>query len=301
MHVQIERALRDAARSGRLPPGAALPSSRTLARDLGVSRGVVVEAYEQLMAEGFLETRRASGTTIARAAGAAWPDRAEAPPARFAFDFRPGLPDLTRFPREDWARAARRVMRQLRPGQLDYGDPRGASELRNALAQYLGRVRGVLSGESRVVVCSGFAQALGIAARGLASRGVRRLAMEDPSHPDQRRILSRAGLTPVAVPVDRHGLVTERLEGARAEAVLVSPAHQFPTGSVLAPERRRALIAWAERESAFVIEDDYDAEYRYDRAPVGALQGLAPDRVVYAGSTSKILAPALRLGWLVVP
>ena len=301
MHVQIERALRDAARSGRLAPGAALPSSRTLARDLGISRGVVVEAYQQLVAEGFLETLPASRTVIARGVGRASPDATEAPSAGMKFDFRPGLPDLTLFPREDWGRAAWRVIRELRPHQLDYGDPRGTRELRSALAHYLGRARGVVSGASRVVVCSGFAQALGIVARGLASLGVRRLAMEDPGHPDQRRIVSQAGLTPVGVPVDQHGLVTDRLAGTRAKAALVSPAHQFPTGSVLAPDRRRALLAWAERESAFVIEDDYDAEYRYDRAPVGALQGLAPDRVVYAGSASKILAPALRLGWLVVP
>jgi GntR family transcriptional regulator / MocR family aminotransferase len=301
MHVQIERALREAARSGRLVPGAPLPSSRTLARDLGISRGVVVEAYQQLVAEGFLETRPASGTVIARGVSSVSPDTAEVPPARVELDFRPGRPDLTLFPREDWARAARRVMRQLRPWQLDYGDPRGSIELRTARAQYLGRVRGVLSGANRIVVCNGFTQALGVAARALASQGVRRLAIEDPSQPDQRHILSQAGLTPVTVPVDGQGLVTERLREVRAEAVLVSPAHQFPTGSVLAPDRRRALIAWAARESAFVIEDDYDAEYRYDRAPVGALQGLAPDRVIYAGSTSKVLAPALRLGWLVVP
>ena len=301
MHRQIERALRDAVRAGRLPAGAAVPSSRTLARDLSVSRGVVVEAYEQLVAEGFLETRPASGTVVARGVGAARPESPEPPPDRVAFDFRPGIPDLTLFPREDWARAARRVIRELRPDQLGYVDPRGARELRSNLAEYLGRVRGVSAGPNRLIVCSGFTQALGVAARGLARLGVRRLAMENPGHPDQWRLVAQAGLTPVGVPVDDHGLVTGRLDASRAKAALVSPAHQFPTGSVLAPDRRRALLAWAERNSAFVIEDDYDAEYRYDRAPVGALQAVAPDRVLYAGSASKVLAPALRLGWLAVP
>jgi GntR family transcriptional regulator/MocR family aminotransferase len=301
MHAQIAHALRDAVRSGRLSAGSPVPSSRALAQDLGVSRGVVVEAYDQLNAEGYLTTRAGSGTIVAPGvrAPAVEPEPRATP--RVRFDLRPGCPDLTHFPREDWSRAARRVFRQLRPAQLDYGDPSGAPELRAALADYLGRVRGGVCRPGRVMVCSGFAQGLAIVGRTLARRGIRRIAMEDPSHPDQRRILSEAGLEPVPIPVDANGLRTDRLDEARLQAVLVAPAHQFPTGSVLDPDRRHALLAWAERRSAFIVEDDYDAEYRYDRSPIGALQGLAPDRVIYAGSTSKTLAPALRLGWLVVP
>jgi GntR family transcriptional regulator/MocR family aminotransferase len=301
LHEQIERALREAARSGRLKAGRAVPSTRALARDLRVSRGVIVEAYEQLVAEGYLETRPGSRTVVAAAARATPQELVERPLPGARFDFRPGLPDLTRFPREDWSRAARRVFRELHPRQLGYGDPRGTMELRSALADYLGRVRGVMGRPERVIVCSGFAQALLVAGQTLARRGVRKIAVEEPGHPEQARILSQAGLTPVAVAVDGRGLMTDALERSRAQAALVSPAHQFPTGSVLAPERRRELLAWAVRRSAFIVEDDYDAEYRYDRSPLGALQGLAPERVLYAGSASKILAPALRLGWLVLP
>lgn len=301
LHGQIEQALRDAARTGRLAPGAPLPSTRVLARDLGVSRGVVVEAYDQLTAEGYLETRAGSRTVVARSVRSSLPDPPETVGERLRFDFRPGLPDLARFPREEWVRASRRVLRTVRPHQLDYADWRGTAELRFALAEYLGRVRGVTCSPQRVIVCSGFTQALGVAARGLARLKIRRIAVEDPCQPDERRIVAEAGLVPVPVPVDAQGIDVEALEQTRVRAVLVSPAHQFPTGSVLSAERRRALLAWAEHRAAFVIEDDYDAEYRYDRAPVGALQGLDPERVVYAGSASKILAPALRLGWLVVP
>jgi len=301
MHAQIAHALRQGARSGQFPCGAPLPSTRALARDLGVSRGVVVEAYDQLVAEGFLRTRAGAQTMVAAGVRPAPVEQPEPAAAAVRFDFRPGLPDLTQFPREDWSRAARRVFRVLRPHQLAYGDPRGTPELRAALTDYLGRVRGVSCRPERVIVCNGCAQALGIAARALFKYGVRRMAIENPSQPDQRRILSDAGLTVACVAVDADGIRTEPLERSRAQAVLVTPAHQFPTGSVLAPERRRELLAWAERRTAFIVEDDYDAEYRYDRSPVGALQGLAPERVIYAGSASKILAPALRLGWLALP
>jgi GntR family transcriptional regulator/MocR family aminotransferase len=301
LHVQIERALRDALRDGRIASGAAVPSTRVMARQLGVSRGVLVEAYEQLIAEGYLVTRPGSRT---RVADGVRPLPRQAPVAAFPsvrFDFRPGLPDVTHFPRDAWSRASRRVLRELAAAQLSYGDARGAFELRAALVEYLGRARGVLGVPEAVVICTGFAQALGVIARALYRRGVRRFAVEDPGHPDQRRILAGAGLAVVGVPVDDQGLRVDRLERVAAQAVLVTPAHQFPSGIVLSAERRRDLLAWAASHAAIVVEDDYDAEYRYDRKPVGALQGLAPERVVYAGSASKLLAPALRLGWLVVP
>jgi len=298
---QIERAVRDAARSGRLPAGTVVPSTRVLARDLGVSRGVVVDAYEQLIAEGFLVAHQAARTTIAPGVRPVTDEPVRPPQDVVRCDFRPGAPDVREFPREDWSRAARRALRAVSPGDLGYGDARGATALRAALSEYLARVRGVVAMPANVVICTGFAQGLGVAVRALAKHGIRRIAMEDPAQPDIGRIASAAGVVVARVPVDDQGLITERLVETGARAVIVTPAHQFPSGSVLGPDRRRELLAWAERCRGFVIEDDYDAEYRYDGSPVGALQGLAPERVVYAGSASKILAPALRLGWLCVP
>ena len=306
LRAQLEDQLRDAVRAGRLGPGSALPSSRALARELGVSRGVVVEVYAQLAAEGYLVARQGAPTRVSEAAspgpGATPAAAAERPPR---YDFRTGRPDVSLFPRGAWLASLRRALRDAPDARLDYGDPRGAPELRGALARYLGRVRGVACDPERVVVTSGMAQGMAIFARALTAGGIERMAMEDPSSAPGRDQLASNGLAIVPIPVDDDGLQVERLPGAAADdlvgAVMITPAHQFPLGVVLAPERRAALLDWAAHTGAVVLEDDYDAEYRYDRQPVGAVQGLAPDRVAYAGSTSKTLAPGLRLGWLVVP
>jgi GntR family transcriptional regulator / MocR family aminotransferase len=314
LRAQLEDQLRDAVRGGRLGPGAALPSSRALARELGVSRGVVVEAYSQLAAEGYLVARQGAPTRVSEAAspgpGAAPPAAGERPPR---FDFRTGRPDVSLFPRTAWLASLRRALRDAPDARFDYGDPRGAPELRGALARYLGRVRGVACDPERVIVTSGMAQGMALFARALAAGGARRIAMEDPSSAPGRAQLASNGLEIVPIPVDEEGLQVERLPKAGPAAdergpridpvdtVMVTPAHQFPLGVVLAPERRAALLDWAAQSGAVVLEDDYDAEYRYDRQPVGAVQGLAPDLVAYAGSASKTLAPGLRLGWLVVP
>ena len=299
---QLERQLRDAVRSGRLHPRTRLPATRSLARQLGVSRGVVVDAYSQLVAEGYLTARQGEGTRVSAAATPGAPPRRPAAPRRSPrYDFRLGIPDLAAFPRAAWLASARRALRELPDAGLGHPDPRGARELRTALASYLGRVRGVVSAPDRVLVCTGFWQGLGLLCAALRARGARQLAMEDPSFVLHRAVVEHAGLQPIPVPVDSDGIVVDQLERTRAGAVLVTPAHQFPTGAVLAPERRASLVAWAQRNDALVIEDDYDAEYRYDREPVGALQGLAPDRVAYGGTASKTLAPALRLGWLALP
>jgi GntR family transcriptional regulator / MocR family aminotransferase len=302
LRAQLEDQLRDAVRAGRLGPGAALPSSRALARELGVSRGVVVEAYAQLAAEGYLVARQGAPTRVSAAAtpgpGATPATAGERPPR---YDFRTGRPDVSLFPRNAWLASLRRALRDAPDARLDYGDPRGAPELRGALARYLGRVRGVACDPERVVVTSGMAQGMAIFARALTAGGVDRMAMEDPSSAPGRAQLVSNGLEIVPIPVDRHGLQTSRLEEAEVGAAMITPAHQFPLGVVLAPERRAALLDWAAHTGTMVLEDDYDAEYRYDRQPVGAVQGLAPDLVAYAGSTSKTLAPGLRLGWLVVP
>jgi GntR family transcriptional regulator/MocR family aminotransferase len=299
LRAQLESQLRDAVGSGRLAGGARLPSSRALAAELGVSRGVVVEAYGQLVAEGYLAVRRGSAPVVAagveRRPAAASP--AAEPVARY--DLRPGTPDLALFPRRAWAAAQRRALQEAVDADLGYPDPAGHPRLRAALAEYLGRVRGVVADPSRIVVCGGVAEVLALVARVLAARGARRLGVEDPSHFATRALLAHHELEVVPVAVDAHGIDVAALPAL--DAVLVTPAHQFPTGVVLSAERRGALAAWARATGGLVIEDDYDAEYRYDRAPVGAVQGLAPEHVIHAHSVSKTLAPGLRLGWAVLP
>jgi GntR family transcriptional regulator/MocR family aminotransferase len=303
LREQLEAQLREGVRAGRLRPGAALPPSRALARELDVSRGVVVEAYAQLVAEGFLVARRGAGTTVAAGPGARVPAPAprtdgDVPPA---YDLRTGRPDLAAFPRAAWQAATARALRSAPDAALGYGDPRGTAALREALSAHLGRARGVVADPALVVVTSGVTQGLGLVWRALAERGVRRVGVEDPGWRTQRRSVLDAGLDAVPIGVDECGLDVAALRASGAQAVALTPAHQFPTGVVLAPERRAALVAWAAETGGVIVEDDYDAEYRYDREPVGALQGLAPEHVVYAGSASKTLAPALRLGWLVLP
>ena len=302
LRLQLEEQLREAIRAGRLRPGTALPSTRALAADLGVSRGVVVEAYAQLVAEGWLVAGQGARTRVAAAARQAEPRATPAPTGpRVRIDFRPGLTDLAAFPRREWLASLRRVLREAPDAALGWQDPRGERALRETLAAYLGRSRGALADPERIVVATGMTQALVLVAGALRRRGARRIAVEDPGFHIHRDALAHAGLEPVAVPVDEGGIDTDRLAAAAPDAVLVTPAHQQPTGVVLAPERRAALLRWAEETGALVIEDDYDAEHRYDREPVGALQGLAPERVAYLGSPSKTLAPSLRLGWAVLP
>jgi len=303
LRAQLEAALRDAVRDGRLAPGSPLPSSRALARELGVSRGLVVEAYAQLAAEGYLHARQGAATTVAPRAAAPPPPRAApgapaAPPVRV--DFRTGRPDLAGFPRRAWLAALARALHDAPDAALGYGDGHGSARLRTALAVHLGRTRGALAHPDHVVVTAGTVQGLGLVWRVLRERGARRVGVEDPGWRAQAETVADAGLEPVALPVDADGLAADpaRLD---VDALVLTPAHQFPTGVVLAPERRAALVAWARARGALLVEDDYDAEFRYDREPVGALQGLAPEHVVLAGSASKTLAPALRLGWLLAP
>jgi GntR family transcriptional regulator / MocR family aminotransferase len=301
--AQVEDQLRCAIRDGAVKPGARVPSTRDLARQLGVSRRVVVDAYGQLAAEGYLSLRQGARPRVA-AAAATTGDGLAAPraaPAAPRFDFRPSVPDVSTFPRAAWLRALREALATMPDADLQYGDPAGVEALRSALSDYLGRARGVVADPARVVVTTGYTQSLALVCHTLAAAGAKRIALEDPTNPEQHRIARRAGLEPVPIAVDADGLRIDALERARADAVVVTPAHQHPTGAVLSGERRTALLGWLRDRDAVAIEDDYDAEYRYDRAAVGALQGLEPDRVAYAGSASKTLAPALRLGWLVVP
>ena len=301
LHRQLEQGLRAAVRSGRLDAGAVMPSTRALAVQLGVSRGIVVEAFEQLVAEGYLASRPGGTTTVARTSARTSTDAERPAPAALRFDFRPGRPDLDQFPRAVWLRAVRRVLSGAPSQRFGYLDGRGTPELRRAIAAYMNRVRGTAADPEHVIVSAGFAQGLSLVAHAIRTTGAIRMALEDPSDPEYRAAVRAAGHEPVGIPVDASGLRVDLLDAADVDAVLVTAAHQYPTGGVLPPDRRSALIAWAERRGALIVEDDYDAEFRYDREPIGALQGLSPDRVVYSGSASKILAPGLRLGWLVAP
>jgi GntR family transcriptional regulator / MocR family aminotransferase len=299
---QIENGLRTQVRDGRLAPGTHLPSTRDLARQLGVSRQLVVSAYAQLSAEGYLQVRQGARPTVAASTSIVMtperPDDTAPPPL---YDLRPSVPDVSGFPRAAWLRSLRTALSSITDADLGYSDPRGAPQLRAALANYLARVRGISTTPEQVVITSGYTQALNLVCTVLAENNSTTLALEAPSNPEQAQIAIRAGLAPLALPVDEHGLRVDRLAGTAANAVIVTPAHQHPTGVVLTADRRIALLHWLRTNNTFAIEDDYDAEYRYDRNAIGALQGLDPDRVIYAGSLSKTLAPALRLGWLVLP
>jgi GntR family transcriptional regulator/MocR family aminotransferase len=298
LHRQLANGLRDAIRAGRLAPATKLPSTRVLAADLGVSRRLVVDAYSQLTAEGFLLSRHGSGTQVATVDAASAPERNAADPARqFDIDFAPGSPDLASFPRHAWLRALRQGLAEIESQAFGYVAPQGLHTARAAVADYLRRTRGVLADPHHIVLCSGATQAIALLASVLPSETV---AMEDPGFWLHRMVLRHNGIDAIPVPVDDDGLDVAALADSGATTVLATPAHQSPTGVVLSAARRTELVQWA-RAGHLVIEDDYDAEYRYDRAPVGALQGIAPDRVVYVGSTSKTLAPGLRIGWMVLP
>jgi GntR family transcriptional regulator/MocR family aminotransferase len=297
-------ALRDAVRTGRLAPGTRLPSSRSLAVDLGLARNTVAGAYADLVAEGWLTARQGSGTRVA--------DRAVPPPTRRpapspnrtgrpAYSLVPGTPDLASFPRAQWLKAARRALTTAPNDALGYGDPRGRTELRTALAGYLSRARGVRTDPDRIVVCAGFAHGLRLLGQVLHARGERTLAVESYGLDVHWDLVERAGLRTVPLPFDAAGTGLDGLDATGAGAVLLTPSHQFPMGVALRPERRAAVVDWARRTGGLILEDDYDGEFRYDRQPVGALQDLDPDHVVHLGTASKSLAPGLRLGWMVVP
>ncbi len=311
LRSQLEAGIRDAIRSGRLGVGERLPSSRELARDLAVSRGLVQECYAQLLSEGYLASHVGSATRVATGAHRAPPGPAAGPATgmaapRLIADFRSGVPDLASFPRSDWVWATREACRTVATADLDYGDPRGSAVLRHIIAGYARRVRAAAAAPEHVVICTGFAQGLGLMLRAATRLGVRCTAFEDPGygsaeHSETVRAAAAASMRVVHVPVDESGIDVAALDASGARLVVVTPAHQSPTGVVLAAGRRHALVEWAARNDAFIIEDDYDSEFRYDREPVGVLQGLAPDRVAAIGTVSKALAPAVRLGWVLVP
>jgi GntR family transcriptional regulator/MocR family aminotransferase len=297
-HEQLARALRRAIRDGVLEDGVAVPPSRQLAADLGCSRWVVTQAFAQLVAEGYLAGRTGSATRVRRVGGETRPKQPPAPPEPPRYDLAPGLPDLRHFPRQRWADALRGVLATVPHTELGIPGPDGHPRLRRVLAGYLRRVRGAEPDD--VLVCGGVTDGVTRVCRALHARGSTRLAVEDPGWTRLWRAAESAGLAIDPVPVDGDGLRVDRIP-AGTRAVLVTPAHQFPTGAVLAPHRRAELLAWADDVDGLILEDDYDAEFRYDRRPVGTVQGTAPARVALFGSVSKTLSPALGLGWVALP
>src|ERR1700761_6809179 len=314
LRAQLETSLREAIRDGRLRGGERLPSSRELARGLGVSRGMVQECYGQLLAEGYLISRGGSATRVADlrerppASASPAPPRPSPRPGRgLIADFQPGVPDLSSFPRTDWARAVRQACTEITSADLGYGDPHGSVALREVLAGYLRRVRAAHAVPGQMIISTGFAQGINLVLRALSrERGLTCVAFEDPGYgtaenDETVRAVLALGLRVAYVPVDIEGLVVGALATSGAQAVVVTPAHQSPTGVVMSAARRHALVEWVQRTGGHVIEDDYDSEFRYDSDPVGALQGLAPDQVFLLGTASKSLAPAVRLGWIHAP
>ncbi|BBZ30864.1 putative transcriptional regulator, GntR family protein [Mycolicibacterium madagascariense] len=293
----LTTALRDAVRSGRLASGTMLPPSRALAADLGVARNTVAESYADLVAEGWLASRQGAGTWVVDTAASPAPIRRRTAPEVPTHDLMPGSPDVSAFPRDAWLAATRRALSTAPSEALRMGDPRGRPELRDALAAYLGRVRGVRASSESIVVCAGTRHAVEILGCVFGTP----IAVEAYGLFLFRDALAARGVATTPIGVDGHGAIVDELDHTTARAALLTPAHHFPHGVPLHPARRKAAVDWAHRTDGYLLEDDYDGEFRYDRQPVGALQGLDPDRVVYLGSASKSLAPALRLGWMVLP
>ncbi len=304
---QLEQHLRRLIQDGVLKAGTALPPSRVLAEELAMSRGRVVAVYDQLIAEGYLVARQGSGTRVAERSARTprpriSPSRQPRAPhdAGIRYDFRPGSPDVRLFPASNWIRGCQRALERNR-SVLDYPHPAGIPTAREAVAEYLDRSRATVTRGHDILLCSGFAQGIRIMTDVLRAKGITRLGVEDPGYLIRSGILTGSGTEIVPIPLDADGLRVDLLARANVDAVLVTPAHHYPTGVSLSTERRAALLAWAAAGRRWILEDDYDSEYRYDRSPVGALQGLAPDTVVHLGTASKMLAAGLRLGWLIVP
>lgn len=306
-HHRLAALLRSAMAQGRLVPGDRLPPTRALAEELGLSRWVVTEAYDQLKAEGYLTGRVGAGTVVAdtvTASGSPTASRLSAQAAATELaplDLSPALPEISSFPRTLWRAAMSHALAHVPDEELAHPHPQGAWALRATMADYLRRVRGIDAGPDRLHVTQGVRSAVLLLCALLKARGAQRVAVEDPSWPRLREAARASGLDVVGVPVDGRGMRVDLLPGLEVDAAFTTATHQFPTGVPLDAGRRGALIGWAAERGALLVEDDYDAEFRYDRRPVGALAALSADHVVYLGSASKSLSPALQVGWMVAP
>ena len=300
---ELLTALRDSVRSGRLTPGTKLPPSRTLAGDLGLARNTVADVYAELVAEGWLASRQGAGTWVVASEhltpAPGEPSQPRGAAAAPTHNFLPGSPDVSQFPRTAWLTSVRRALHSAPTEALRMGDPRGRPELRHAVAHYLARARGVRATPEQVVITAGTRHAVEILARMFGP--ARPIAVEAYGLFIFRDCINATGGSTVPIGVDELGAAVADLDTLKTPAALVTPAHHFPHGVPLHPSRRTAIVDWAGRTDGYILEDDYDDEFRYDRQPVGALQSLDPSRVVYLGSTSKSLTPVLRLGWMVLP
>jgi GntR family transcriptional regulator/MocR family aminotransferase len=297
--------------SEALPPGARMSSARQIARDMNVSPTAVRDALDQLIAEGYLEAEPPNSLLVA--AGAVFrtqavPDAVPPAPGKFMpfrfdlIDFRPGVPDLSRFPTRLWQRIAGDVWRHVTPLDLSYGQPEGRSELRREIARYLASHRAVCCHPEQILITSGSTQAMGIVSRLLLKSARPACIMEDPGSADSRQIVAGLGGRIIPVPADEQGLVTDALpQRAKPAFIHITPSHQFPLGGTMPVQRRVQLLSYARRHSSFVVEEDYDGDFRYDSPPVSSIQGLCPPRVIYIGTFSMTLFPSLRVGFIVVP
>ncbi len=302
LRAQLEKQLRDGILRGRLKAGVRLPPSRLLAAELGLSRGVVVEAYAQLTTEGYLVTFGSGGTRVATPITQPLSTRRHRPrKMRRRFDLRAGLPDPALFPRRAWSAASATALRELPDAALLYGPAPGQRQLREALTAYLGRTRAIVADAEETFITCGASHGLVLLWNALRQLGVRRVAHEDPVWHRIPATIAHAGLQPTPVRVDGRGLSVADLYTSDAQAVVVSPAHQYPTGVLMHPMRRLELIKWARETGGLIVEDDYDAEYRFGSKPIAPLRSIARGRVAYVGTLSKVLAPSLRLGWVLVP
>jgi GntR family transcriptional regulator/MocR family aminotransferase len=290
-------ALRDAVRSGRLAPGTMLPPSRSLATDLGLARNTVSDAYAELVAEGWLASRQGAGTWAVNASGAGIPARPRGVRVVPTHNLMPGSPDVAEFPRNAWVAATRRALANAPTEALRMGDPRGRPELRDALAEYLARARGVRTSPESIVICAGVRHAVELLTRVVGGP----IALEAYGLFIFRDAIAALGVQTIPIGLDENGAMVSDLDELDVSAVLLTPAHHNPQGMPLHPSRRTAVVDWAQRTGGYVLDDDYDGEFRYDRNPIGALQALCPDRVAYLGSASKSLSQVLRLGWAVLP
>ncbi|MCO2937030.1 PLP-dependent aminotransferase family protein [Pseudomonas aeruginosa] len=296
LHARIQRAIRQLILDGALAPGNPLPASRALAQSLGVSRDTVEAAYSHLHAEGFIERRVGSGSVVAAATRLS-------PGRRGAGPFAPGVPETRTFPLATWERLQRQVLKEYGARALTHGDPQGAEPLRQAIADYVNLERGARATADRVLVLTSSQQALGLCASVLLDAG-ERIFVEDPAYYGARKAFEAAGLECLPVPVDEQGLRPEPIlaQPQAARALCLTPSHHYPTGVTLSLERRLALIEWAQRQQAWIIEDDYDSEFHYAGRPTACVQGLdAHERTLYIGTFTKSLFPGLRIGYMVLP